>query len=119
MHDLGDAMTTLEIERLRDLRATTMIRLTANRIHQNYEAGTLDPATRQDVDTALAELRRLGGEFAHDRSARVVSDGIGRLADALDGDDHVGGQQAIATTASTMVAMAVLSDWEVGSLNPF
>jgi hypothetical protein len=119
MHDLGDAMTTLEIERLRDLRATTMLRLAANRIHQNYAAGTLDPATRQDVETALTELKRLGGEIAHDRSARVVSAGIGRLADAFDSDDHVAGQAEIASAAPTMVAMAVLSEWEVGSLNPF
>jgi hypothetical protein len=119
MRELSDVMTQLELQRLRDLRATTMLRLAADRIHRSYQAGTLDPATRQDVETALAELRRLGGEIAHDKSARVVSAGIGRLADALDADDHVAGQQEIASAAPTMVAMAVLSDWEVGTLNPF
>jgi hypothetical protein len=119
MHELGDSLSMLEIERLRDLRATTMLRLAGGRIHRDYIAGTLDEGTLQDVDEAVAELSRLGGEIAHDRSARIVSASVGRLADALDADDYVAGQREISTTAPTMVAMALISGWEVGALDPF
>jgi hypothetical protein len=120
MHELDDTnMSQFEIDRLRDLRATTMLRLAANRIHVNYVHGTLDEGTLQDVDQAVAELTRLGGEIAHDRSARIVSGSVGRLADALDADDHVAGQREITLSAPTMVAMALISGWEVGALDPF
>ena len=119
MRDLSDSMNESEFERLRELRATTMIRLAADRIHRNYDAGTLDPATARDVDEALTELRRLGGEIAREKSARVVSTSVGKLADALDADDHVAGQREISLAAPTMVAMAILAGWEVGSLSPF
>ena len=39
---------------------------------------------------------------------------VGRLADALDADDHVTGQQEVAAGGSMMAAMAILSGWEVG-----
>jgi hypothetical protein len=48
-----------------------------------------------------------------------VSAGVGRLADALDADDHISGQAVISVAAPTMVAMAILASWEVGSLSPF
>jgi hypothetical protein len=118
MHELGDSMSALEIERLRDLRATTMLRLAGGRIHREYVEGTLDEGTLQDVDEAVAELSRLGGEIAHDRSARIISASVGRLADALDADDYVAGQREITTAAPTMVAMALISGWEVGALDP-
>jgi hypothetical protein len=119
MHELDDSMSELEIDRLRDLRATTMLRLAGGRIHREYVEGTLDEGTLQDVDEAVAELSRLGGEIAHDRSARVISTSVGKLADALDADDHVAGQREIAGAVPTMVAMAILSGWEVGALDPF
>lgn len=114
-----DRMSQPEFERLRDLRAITMIRLSADRIHREYVGGTLDEGTAQDVDHAVAELSRLGGVIARDRSARVVSTSVGKLADALDADDHVAGQREISSAAPTMVAMAILAGWNVGSLNPF
>jgi hypothetical protein len=119
MHELRNSMTDVELERLRDLRATTMLRLAADRIHREYADGTLDEPTRGNVDDALAELGKLGEEIAHDKSARIVATSVGRLADALDADDHVLGQREIATAAPTMVAMALLSGWAVGSLDPF
>jgi hypothetical protein len=119
MRELDGTIGHPEFERLRDLRASTMLRLSADRIHREYVAGSLDEGTAQDVDHAVAELSRLGGEIARDRAARVVSNGVRRLADALDADDHVGGQKEIAYVAPTMVAMAMLSGWEVGALNPF
>jgi hypothetical protein len=94
-----------------------LLRLQADRIHREYVTGTLDEGTAQDVDRAVAELGRLGGEIASARSARVVATSVGRLADALDVDDHVAGQREIRTAAPTTVAMAILSGWEVGSLN--
>ena len=119
MHELRNSMTDLELDRLRDLRATTMLRLAADRIHREYADGTLDEPTRRNVDDALAELTKLGDEIAHEKSARIVATSVGRLADALDADDHVLGQREIATAAPTMVAMALLSGWDVGSLDPF
>ena len=119
MHELDGRMTTEELERLRDLRATTMLRLAGNRIHGEYVGGTLDERTRANVDKSIGELSRLGDEIAHHRSARVVATSVGRLADALDTDDHRIGQQEVATGASMMAAMAILSGWEVGRLDPF
>jgi len=119
MHELRNAMTETELDRLRDLRATTMLRLAADRIHREYAAGTLDERTRADVDVSRDELKRLGADIAHEKSARQVATSVGKLADALDTDDHIAGQREIATAAPTMVAMALLSDWEVGSLGPF
>jgi len=119
MRDVNDAVSESELDRLRDLRATTMIRLSADRIHRNYVAGTLDPATVREVDEVLADLRRLGGEIAREKSAAVVSTSVGRLADALDADDHITGQAEIRVAAPTMVAMAILAGWEVGALSPF
>src|SRR5262245_4486516 len=119
MRELEGTMSHPEFERLRDLRATTMIRLSADRIHREYVDGTLDEGTALEVDAALAELQRLGDEIARDRSARIVSTSVARLADALDADDHVAGQREITVAAPTMVAMAILAGWEVGELNPF
>lgn len=119
MHEVSHSISHDELNRLRDLRATTMLRLAADRIHRNYVGGTLDPTTRDAVEAARDGLARLGNEIAREKSAKVVSDGIGGLANALDTDDHVAGQREIAVAAPTMVAMALLSDWEVGSLNPF
>jgi hypothetical protein len=117
--DVNEAVSESEFDRLRDLRATTMIRLSADRIHRNYVAGTLDPVTVREVDEVLADLRRLGGEIAREKSAGVVSASVGRLADALDADDHISGQAVIRVAAPTMVAMAILAGWEVGSFSPF
>jgi hypothetical protein len=117
--ELNDSMSESEFERLRELRATTMIRLSADRIHRNYAAGTLDPTTSREIDDALTDLRRLGGEIAREKSAKAVSTSVGKLADALDADDHVAGQREIKVAAPTMVAMAILAGWEVGSLSPF
>ena len=119
MREAKDSMSEPEFDRLRDLRATTMIRLSADRIHRNYVAGTLDPTTVREVDETLTELRRLGGEIAREKSAKTVSTSVGKLADALDADDHVAGQAEIKVAAPTMVAMAILAGWEVGSLSPF
>jgi hypothetical protein len=119
MQELDGTIGQPEFERLRDLRATTMLRLSADRIHREYVAGTLDEGTAQDVDRAVAELSRLGGEIAQDRAARVMTASVGGLADALDADDHVAGQRQIAHGAPTMVAMAILSGLAVGALNPF
>jgi len=119
MHELDGRMTTEELERLRDLRATTMLRLAGNRIHGEYVGGTLDERTRANVDKSIGELSRLGDEIAHHRSARVVATSVGRLADALDSDDHVAGQKEVKTGGSMMAAMAILSGWEVGRLDPF
>ena len=117
--EMNDSMSESEFERLRELRATTMIRLSADRIHRNYVAGTLDPITAREIDDALTDLRRLGGEIAREKSAKAVSTSVGKLADALDADDHVAGQREIKLAAPTMVAMAILAGWEVGSLSPF
>ena len=119
MHELDGRMTTEERERLRDLRATTMLRLAGNRIHCEYVDGTLDDKTRARVDKSIGELGCLGDEIAHHRSARVVATSVGRLADALDADDHVAGQKEVRTGGSMMAAMAILSGWEVGRLDPF
>jgi anti-sigma factor RsiW len=119
MHELDGRMTDDERERLRDLRATTMLRLTGNRIHREYVDGTLDTATRETVEKAIGDLSRLDAEIAHHRSARVVATSVGRLADALDADDHLIGQQEVASGGSMMAAMAILSGWEVGRLDPF
>ena len=119
MHELDGPMSDEELERLRDLRATTMLRLSGNRIHGEYVDGTLDAPTRETVDKAIADLSRLDAEIAHHRSARVVATSVGRLADALDADDHVTGQQEVAAGGSMMAAMAILSGWEVGRLDPF
>ena len=119
MRDANDGVNESEFERLRELRATTMIRLSADRIHRNYVAGTLDPTTAREVDDVLTDLRRLGGEIAREKSAWVVSTSVGKLADALDADDHISGQAEIKLAAPTMVAMAILAGWEVGSLSPF
>ena len=80
MRDLNDAMSESEFDRLRDLRATTMIRLSADRIHQNYVAGTLDPSTVRDVESVLADLRQLGGDIAREKSATMISTSVGKLA---------------------------------------
>ena len=45
MHELDGPMSGEELERLRDLRATTMLRLSGNRIHGEYVDGTLDAPT--------------------------------------------------------------------------
>ena len=119
MHELDGRMTDEEVERLRDLRATTMLRLAGDRIHREYVDGTLDAPTRETVDKSIADLSRLDAEFAHHKSARVVATSVGRLADALDADDHVVGQQEVAAGGSMMAAMAILSGWEVGRLDPF
>ena len=119
MHELDGRMSKQEHERLRDLRATTMLRLAGNRIHCEYVEGTLDTKTRANVDKSIGELSRLGDEIAHHRSARVVANSVGRLADALDADDHVAGQKEVKTGGSMMAAMAILSGWDVGRLDPF
>jgi hypothetical protein len=119
MHELDGRMTDEEVERLRDLRATTMLRLAGDRIHREYVDGTLDAQTRETVDQAIGDLSRLDGEIAHHKSARVVATSVGRLADALEADDHKVGQQEVAAGGSMMAAMAVLSGWEVGRLDPF
>src|SRR6476660_2438051 len=112
MHEVSHSITQDELDRLRDLRATTMLRLAADRIHRNYTAGTLDPTTREAVEAARDGLARLGNEIAREKSAKVVSASVGSLADALDADDHVAGQREIGIAAPTMVAMALLSGWE-------
>ena len=118
-HSLGDGMTSQEVDRLRDLRATTMVRLQGDRIHREYVDGTLDDTTRSAIDSELRELTRLGADIARHHTARVVATVVGRLADALDADDHVAGQREVSTGATTMAATAILSGWEVGSLSPF
>src|SRR6476619_4776484 len=64
MHEVSHSITQDELDRLRDLRATTMLRLAADRIHRNYTAGTLDPTTREAVEAARDGLARLGNEIA-------------------------------------------------------
>jgi len=119
MHELEGRMSEEDVDRLRDLRATTMLRLAGNRIHCEYVEGTLDAKTRAHVDESIGDLSRLGEEIAHHRSARVVATSVGRLADALDADDHVAGQREVKSGGSMMAAMAILSGWEVGRLDPF
>ena len=117
--EMNDSMSESEFERLRELRATTMIRLSADRIHRNYVAGTLDTTTAREIDDALTDLRRLGGEIAREKSAKAVSTSVGKLADALDADDHIQGSREINHAAPIMVAMAILAGWELGALSPF
>jgi len=119
MHELEGRMSEEDVDRLRDLRATTMLRLAGNRIHCEYVEGTLDAKTRAHVDESIGDLSRLGDEIAHHRSARLVATSVGRLADALDADDHVVGQKEVRLGGSIMAAMAILSGWEVGRLDPF
>jgi len=119
MHQLDGSIGQPEFDRLRDLRATTMLKLEADRIHRAYIDRTLDEGTAQDVDHAVAVLSKLGSEVARDRAGWIVSANASGLADALDADDHRNGQRHIAEAAPTMVAMAILLGWEVGSLNPF
>ena len=119
MHEIDGTISGEEFDRLRDLRATTMLRLAGDRIHREYVDGSLDEKTRAEVNQTIEGLSRLGEEIAHHRSARVVATSVGRLADALDTDDHKVGQQEVATGASMMAAMAILSGWEVGRLDPF
>ena len=96
MHELEGRMSEEEHERLRDLRATTMLRLAGNpdplRIRRRTRWIPSHPA---DVDKSIGDLSRLGEEIAHHRSARVVATSVGRLADALDADDHVAGQREV------------------------
>jgi hypothetical protein len=119
MYQLDGSIGQPEFERLRELRATTMLKLEADRIHREYIARILDEGTAQDVDHEVAALSRLGSEIARARTDRVVSSATSGLADALDADDHRKGHRHIADAAPTMVAMAILLDLEVGSLNPF
>jgi hypothetical protein len=119
MYQLDGSINQPEFDRLRDLRATTMLKLEADRIHREYVARTLDEGTAQDVDRAIAELSRLGSDGARDRAGWVQTAGAKGLADALDTDDHKKGHRHIADAAPTMVAMAILQGWEVGALNPF
>ena len=119
MHQLDGSINQPEFDRLRDLRATTMLKLEADRIHREYVARTLDEGTAQDVDRAIAELSRLGSDVAQDRAGWIQSAGAKGLADALDYDDHKKGHRHIAEATPTMVAMAILQGWEVGALNPF
>src|SRR5262245_28979901 len=119
MFQLDGSINQPEYDRLRDLRATTMLKLEADRIHREYVARTLDEGTAQDVDRAIAELSRLGSDVARDRADWVQSAGAKGLADALDTDDHKKGHRHITATTPTIVAMAILQGWEVGALNPF
>jgi hypothetical protein len=119
MYQLDGSIGQPEFERLRELRATTMLKLEADRIHREYVARTLDEGTAQDVDHEVAALSRLGSEIARARTDRVVSSATSGLADALDADDHRKGHRHIAEAAPTMVAMAIILGLEVGSLNPF
>jgi len=65
------------------------------------------------------DLGRLGEEIAREKSGRIVAKSVGRLADALDADDHIQGRREINHAAPIMVAMAILAGWELGALSPF
>src|SRR6478735_6758146 len=99
MHDMSTRMSPDEIHALRELRAGTMLRLEADRIHREFVTGKLDQATALVVERAVAD--------------------IGRLGDALDADDHIQGRREIDQAAPVMVGMAILAGWELGALNPF
>ena len=67
MHDMSTRMTREELAALRDLRAGTMLRLEADRIHREFVTGTLDQSTALVVERAVADLGRLGEEIARSR----------------------------------------------------
>ena len=119
MHDMSTRMSPDEFHALRDLRASTMLRLEADRIHREFVTGTLDQTTAITVERAVADLGHLGEEIAREKSARIVAKSVGRLADALDADDHNQGRREINHAAPIMVAMAILAGWELGALSPF
>ena len=119
MHDMSTRMSPDEFHALRDLRASTMLRLEADRIHREFVTGTLDQTTAITVERAVADLGRLGEEIAREKSARIVEKSIGRLADALDADDHIQGRREIEQAAPVLVGMAILAGWELGALSPF
>ena len=119
MHDMSTRMTREELHALRELRAGTMLRLEADRIHREFVTGTLDQATALVVERAVADLGRLGEEIAREKSARIVEKSVSRLADALDADDHIQGRREIDQAAPVMVGMAILAGWDLGALNPF
>ena len=110
-------MTRKELAALSDRRAGTMLRLEADRIHREFVTGTLDQATAIVVERAVADLGRLGEEIAREKSARIVEKSVGRLADALDADDHVLGRND-RPRRPVMVGMAILAGWDLGALNP-
>jgi hypothetical protein len=117
MHDMSTRMSPDEFHALRDLRASTMLRLEADRIHREFVTGSLDQTTA--IERAVADLGRLGEDIAREKSARIVAKSVGRLADALDADDHNQGRREINHAAPIMVAMAILAGWELGALSPF
>jgi hypothetical protein len=119
MHDMSTRMSPDEFHALRDLRASTMLRLEADRIHREFVTGSLDQTTAIVVERAVADLGRLGEDIAREKSARIVAKSVGRLADALDADDHNQGRREINHAAPIMVAMAILAGWELGALSPF
>jgi hypothetical protein len=119
MHDMSTRMNPDELHALRELRAGTMLRLEADRIHREFVTGKLDQPTALVIERAVADLGRLGEEIARDKSARIVEKSIGRLADALDADDHIQGRREIDQAAPVMVGMAILAGLELGALNPF
>ena len=119
MHDMSTRMTREELAALRDLRAGTMLRLEADRIHREFVTGTLDQSTALVVERAVADLGRLGEEIAREKSARIVEKSVRRLADALDADDHIQGRREIDHAAPVMVGMAILAGLDLGALNPF
>ena len=119
MHDMSTRMTREELAALRDLRAGTMLRLEADRIHREFVTGTLDQSTALVVERAVADLGRLGEEIAREKSARIVEKSVGRLADALDADDHIQGRREIDHAAPVMVGMAIMAGLDLGALNPF
>ena len=119
MHDMSTRMTREELAALRELRAGTMLRLEADRIHREFVTGALDQATALVVERAVADLGRLGEEIAREKSTRIIEKSVSRLADALDADDHIKGRREIDEAAPVMVGMAILAGWDLGALNPF
>jgi hypothetical protein len=104
---------------LRALRASTMIRMTADRLHAGYVRGMLDAREQAAVDRALATLDRTDAATASERVTAIVAVAVEDLADALDADDHVAGQFTVTFAGATLAASAIRSQLEVGALSPF
>ena len=114
-----EVVAELSLDKLRLLRARTMLYMAGDRIHRAYVENMLDERDALMVNEAIADLNIWGAPVPTDRLAMVVAGSIDRLADALDADDHVAGQVEVAVTGTTLAAMAILSDWEVGTLSPY
>ena len=116
------ASATTPVDRttgLRALRASTMIRMSADRLHAGYVRGTLDADELAVVDRALTTFGGADAATASRRVTAIVAAAVDDLADALDANDHVAGQFTVTYAGAALAATAIRSQLEVGSLSPF